>query len=87
MAPDTLGARGIFLLLFAAEIERRSRDRDDREKNPFFFRSPRSRRSVCVLIRARDHTCGSTTFFSKDFTQNILKINEAIVVLRSLRYI
>ena len=36
MAPDTLGARGIFLLLFAAEIERRSRDRDEREKNLFF---------------------------------------------------
>ena len=87
MTPDTLGARRIFLLLFAAEIERRSRDREEREKKPFFFRSLRSRRSVCVLIRARDHTCGSTTFFSKDFTQNILKINEAIVVLRSLRYI
>ena len=36
MAPDTLGARGIFLLLFVAEIERRSRDLDEREKNPFF---------------------------------------------------
>ena len=36
MTPDTLGARGIFLLLFAAEIERRSRDRDEREKKPFF---------------------------------------------------
>ena len=36
MAPDTLGARGIFLLLFAAEIERRSRDPDEREKNLSF---------------------------------------------------
>ena len=30
----TLGARGLFFLLFAAKIERRSRDRDEREKNP-----------------------------------------------------
>ena len=57
---------------------------------------PRSKRLRCsfrksvshyILIRACDHTCGSITFFSENFTQNILKINEAIVVLRSLRYI
>ena len=87
MARDTLGARGIFLLLLAAEIERRSRDRDEREKNPFFLSRRVSRPSVYILIRACDHTCGSTFFFSKDFTQNILKINKEIVVLRSLRYI
>ena len=68
MPPDTLGARGIFLLLFAAKIERQSRDRDEQGKNPFFL----TRGSVYILIRARYHTCGSTTFFSKDFTQNIL---------------
>ena len=36
MPPDTLGARGTFLLLFAAEIARRSRDRDEREKTSSF---------------------------------------------------
>ena len=30
----TLGARGFFFLLLAAKIERRSCDRDEREKNP-----------------------------------------------------
>lgn len=30
---DTLGAKGFFFLLFAAKIERRSRNRDEREKN------------------------------------------------------
>ena len=87
MPPDTLGARGFF---FCCCLRRKLSSEAaivTSGKKTLFFRSPRSRRSVCILIRACDHTCGSTTFFSKDFTQNILKINEAILVLRSLRYI
>ena len=86
MPPDTLGARGTFLLLFAAEIARRSRDRDEREKTSSFPLATIAAVSIHPDPRLWPYMW-INIFFSKDFTQNILKINEAIVVLRSLRYI